>query len=206
VVPARTLAHPWIVAAVATVVLAAAWLVAEQRPIPAAEVDVTRFVNDWPDWSAHALWPVMQLGTLWAPFVVAGVVGIWRRSWLLAGAIAAAGLVTWFAVRVLKHLADRGRPSAYLPDVHVRDGTAAGLGFPSGHAATAAALAVVCLAAIPRRHRWVLLVVAGLVGIARVVHGVHFPADVVGGWAFGTLVGVATLAVHDRLATRQHTT
>jgi membrane-associated phospholipid phosphatase len=48
---------------------------------------------------------------------------------------------------------------------------------------------------LPSRWRPVPVVVAALVGIARIVHGVHLPADVVGGWAFGTLVSLGTLWV-----------
>lgn len=189
--------------AVSAVVFVACTVVARQRPIPGVEGDVTRFLADGPDLVAHGLWPVMQLGTLWAPMVIAFVIGVWRRDWLLAGCLVVADLFTWTTVRGIKHLVDRGRPSAYLDDVVVRDGWARGLGFPSGHSAMAAMTAVVCMAAVPRRARWVLVLVAALVGVARVVHGVHLPADVVGGWAFGTLVGVATLAVYDRLAARR---
>lgn len=199
----RTLAHPWIVATIAAGALGASWLVAAQRPVPTTEVDLTRFFADGPDWVAHALWPVMQLGTLWAPLVVASVLGAWRKDWVLAGCLALADLFTWVTVRGLKHVVGRGRPPAYLDDVAVRDSLAKGLGFPSGHSAMAAMTAVVCMAAVPRRHRGILVVVAGLVGIARIVHGVHFPADVVGGWSYGVLAGVATLAIYDRVMARR---
>jgi membrane-associated phospholipid phosphatase len=51
--------------------------------------------------------------------------------------------------------------------------------------------------ALPRRWRPLAAIVAGLVGVARIVHGVHLPADVVGGWSFGVLISLATLAVGD---------
>jgi membrane-associated phospholipid phosphatase len=47
-----------------------------------------------------------------------------------------------------------------------------------------------------------VLVIALLVGVARIVHGVHLPIDVVGGWAFGALIGFAGLWVYDRIAPR----
>ena len=199
----RTLAHPWVLAAGAGLAFLATWAVAAQRPIPAAEVDVNRLLNDAPAWVAHGLWPAMQLGTLWAPLVVALAIGLGRRDWMLAACLAVADGFVWTTVHGLKDLAGRGRPPTFLPDVVVRDGTARGLGFPSGHSAMAAMTAVVCLAAVPRRFHWVLALLAAAVGIARVVHGVHFPADVVGGWAYGILVGVGTLAVYDRLAARR---
>ncbi|MFA5886044.1 MAG: phosphatase PAP2 family protein [Acidimicrobiia bacterium] len=197
----RTLAHPGIVASLAAVALALSWLVARRRPIPGWEIDATRWINDAPAWVAHALWPVMQLGTLWAPIVIAVVVGLVRRDWLLAGCVVGAGVVTWLGAKVVKQVARRGRPDAYIHDLVVRDGSG-GLGFVSGHAAMAAAIAVVLMAAVPRRWRPVLVLLAAVVGLARIVHGVHFPADVVGGWAFGVLVGVAALAVYDRCSGR----
>jgi len=201
--PRRTLAHPWIVATVALLGFVATTIVARRRPLPAVEVDVNRTFNDAPAWVAHGLWPVMQLGTLWGPLVVAVVIGWWRRDRLLAVCLVVAELATWTTVRSLKEAVDRGRPPAFLDDVVVRDGVARGLGFPSGHSATAAMTAVVCMAAVPRRHRWVLVVVAVAVGVARIVHGVHLPADVIGGWSYGVLVGVATLAVYDRIRARR---
>ncbi len=198
-----TLAHPWVVATIAAVGLLATTVVARQRPLLGFEVDANRWINDAPDWVAHGLWPVMQLGTLWAPLVVALVIGVGRKDWPLAGCLVVADVVTWTTVRLFKDAVDRGRPPAFLDDVVVRDGFAKGLGFPSGHSATAAMTAVVCMAAVPRRYRWILVTVAATVGIARIVHGVHFPADVVGGWSYGALVGVATLAVYDRLADRR---
>jgi len=200
--PRTTLAHPWVIASAALMALVLSWIVARQRPIPGWEADATRRLGDAPDWVAHALWPVMQLGTVWAPCVIALVVGLVRRDWLLAACLAGAGVVTWYGAKLVKHVVERGRPHAYLSDIAVRDGSD-GFGYVSGHAAIAAATAIVLMAAVPRRWRPVLVVLTAVVGVARIVHGVHFPADVVGGWAFGALAGVATLAVYDRLSARR---
>ncbi len=53
------------------------------------------------------------------------------------------------------------------------------------------------MAALPRRWRPLPAIVALLVGVARIVHGVHLPADVVGGWSFGVLIGLGALGVVD---------
>ena len=44
--------------------------------------------------------------------------------------------------------------------------------------------------ALPVRIRPVAAAIAGLVGLARIAYGLHLPADVVGGWSLGVLVGV----------------
>jgi membrane-associated phospholipid phosphatase len=40
-------------------------------------------------------------------------------------------------------------------------------------------------------------VTAALVGIARIVFGLHLPADVVGGWSFGVLLALGALWIVD---------
>ncbi|WP_372013317.1 phosphatase PAP2 family protein [Pseudoxanthomonas sp. 10H] len=62
--------------------------------------------------------------------------------------------------------------------------------FPSGHAMGSMTLAaVVVLLAWPGRWRWPVLVAAlaftGLVGLSRLYLGVHYPSDVLAGWAAG---------------------
>jgi undecaprenyl-diphosphatase len=173
--------------------------VALQDPLPAWELELTDRINAAPDAVATALYPVMQLGTLAAPILVgAAIIGA-RRDVALGLATMIAGLVTWFGAKLIKRLVERDRPLTYLPEIAVREGDGAGLGYLSGHSSVAACSAVCAMAVLPRPWRPVAAFVAALVGIARIVHGVHLPADVVGGWAFGTLIGLATLAVVDRL-------
>jgi membrane-associated phospholipid phosphatase len=195
---ARTLRHPWVVAAVALVALLGTWIVALQDDLPRWERSATRWLNDAPDWAAHAMWPIMQAGTLWCPFVVALVIGFVRRDWFVAGVVVVVGVVTWLGAQAVKQLVQRERPIAFIHDLHVREGTGSELGYLSGHSAMAAAMAVVALTVVPRRWWPVLIAVAVIVGIARIVHGVHLPADVIGGWAFGTLLGLAGVSVIDR--------
>lgn len=194
------LVHPWVVASVAAVALLASWLVARHQPVAGWEIDLTRRMSDAPDWVAHGLWPVMQLGTLLAPLILAVVVGVFRRDWVLAGCVVLAGLLAWFGAREVKDAVGRGRPREYIPDLVVRDGAGRGLGYLSGHSAVAAATLTVVMVAVPRRARPWLAAVVALVGIARIVHGVHFPADVVGGWAFGAVIGLSVVAVCERVA------
>ena len=113
---------------------------------------------------------------------------------MLSAAVVITGLVTWFAAKGVKQLVERGRPLAYLRDVVVREGDGSGLGFISGHSAVAASAAIMAMVVIPRRWRPVAAAIAGLVGVARIVHGVHLPADVVGGWSVGVLLGLGGLA------------
>jgi glycosyltransferase 2 family protein len=192
--------HPRAFAAVAAVGLAASWLVARQRPVPDWELRLTERINDVPELLADISYPVMQVGTLAGPLVVAGAVMVWRRDLRLAAVIVSSGVIAWFAAKGVKRLVERDRPATYLPSLVIREGDGTGLGFVSGHSAVAAAVAVTAAAALPPRWRPIAVAVAGAVGVARIIHGVHLPADVVGGWSLGILIGLGALAVADRVA------
>jgi len=72
------------------------------------------------------------------------------------------------------------------------------LAFPSGHSANSmTAFVATALLACPQRYRYVAIT-AGLaltlvVGLTRIVLGVHWPSDVIGGWSFGLLAVTTAL-------------
>jgi glycosyltransferase 2 family protein len=195
--------YPGWYALIAVGALLLSFLVALRDQVPSWELRLTEWLNSAPDPIASILYPLMQLGTLAAPVLVAVGILVFKRDRLLAATTIVVGLVSWFGAKAIKQWVERGRPIDYLPNINVREGTGTGLGFISGHSAVvASAVAVMTMAALPRRFRALVLVVALLVGVARVVHGVHLPADVVGGWAFGALIGFGGLWVYDRIAPR----
>jgi glycosyltransferase 2 family protein len=200
-----TFAHPAAAALAAAIVLVVSATVARLDDIPSLELRLTVWINGAPEWLADVMYPVMQLGTPWAPVVVALIIGIANRDWLLAGATVLTGFVAWFAAKGVKEVFERGRPLRYLPEIVVREGYGTGLGFVSGHATVAAATAVLAMAALPPRWRPVAVVLAAIVGTARIVHGVHLPADVTGGWALGTLLGLGAVALVDRVRPERST-
>lgn len=192
-----SLPHRRAAAVVSGVALAGSYVLSLQDPVPGWELDLTEAINDVPDVVADVLYPVMQLGTLGGPIVVAVGIVAWRRDWSLGAATVAAGLVAWFGAKGIKRVVGRGRPGEYLPEIVVREGDGTGLGFVSGHSAVAMSAAVMAMVALPRRWRPVAGALAVLVGLARIVHGVHLPADVIGGWSFGALVSLGVLALLD---------
>jgi len=77
------------------------------------------------------------------------------------------------------------------------------LSFPSAHAANSMILFLsLALLASPKRHRAAAVTLAlaatFAVGITRPMLGVHWPSDVVGGWAFGALWALAVLWMAER--------
>ena len=88
-----TLRHPWVIAAIAIIALAWTWIIAAQDGLEAWERSLTGWFNDAPDGIAHVMWPVMQAGTLFCPFVVALVIGFVKRDWFVAGVVVAVGVM-----------------------------------------------------------------------------------------------------------------
>ncbi len=107
--------------------------------------------------------------------------------------VVAAGFSALLALGLAHLITDlwaRPRPyTAHPGDAHLFVPASHDPSFPSDHATAAFAIAV----AILLRHRKagiVALVVAALVSISRVVVGVHYPSDVLGGAVIGTLAAL----------------
>lgn len=112
-----------------------------------------------------------------------------RRPRLL-WALILGGLLAILASRGLKELLDAARPPAVLASgsFHLIGPALSQTSFPSGHS-VAAALWCGVLIAHTRwiEVRWLLLVLAILVGLSRVAVGVHWPLDVLAGMTIGAL-------------------
>src|SRR5690242_8733673 len=127
-------------------------------------------------------------GVLWTLTGAAAVVLAIRRRWRLAAYLLVAGAGALVLDPVLKALVGRLRPVVAHP---VAYGT--GDSFPSGHALGSfvcyGALFLVFLPAT--RGAWrrvftaVIVLLIAAIGISRLLLGVHYVSDVLGGWAIG---------------------
>ena len=76
--------------------------------------------------------------------------------------------------------------------------------FPSGHATSSMIFYLTLALVLARGTRWHRAATAGaillslLIGTSRVMLGVHWPSDVIGGWAFGMLWVLLTLRLAGR--------
>jgi membrane-associated phospholipid phosphatase len=91
-----------------------------------------------------------------------------------------------------KGLASRERPDADVPAARRLPHAPWTSSFPSGHAASAAAFATGAAMEMPELAAGAS-VLALAVGASRVVTGVHYPSDVLAGFAIGTAAAASTL-------------
>ena len=107
-------------------------------------------------------------------------------------------LVTAYVNPILKDLFDQPRP--YQMNASVSDRTVEGSGMPSGHAQSSIFVWGVLAAQVNRRWFWVLaMVIAFFIGLSRVYLGVHFPHQVIAGWAVGAILLVLFLFFDPRI-------
>jgi membrane-associated phospholipid phosphatase len=187
-----------VVLCAAVLVLVATMLVARAE-LAALEASIFRAMNDLPQGLYTVVWPFMQYGTfITIPALV--VIALLFRRFRLALAIALAGVGVYLVALVVKGVVDRGRPAALLTAVEERELFGAdSLGYPSGHAAVAAALTVVVAAHLSVRWLIVALALGAVVLFGRMYVGAHLPLDIIGGAALGAIAGsVVNLVVRPR--------
>ena len=146
------------------------------------------YAGDEP-WIALAAIQLTKLGNWWTvvPITLAGAAWLFykRKTWA-----AITLLICSFGGRLLvilqKDLFARMRPEEHLRMVEVHY-----MSFPSGHASNAIvayfALSLLLFEDSARRRIAAIgtLVLALLIGFSRPALGVHWPSDVIAGWAFG---------------------
>jgi undecaprenyl-diphosphatase len=137
--------------------------------------------------------------------LVAAGIGVALWLWYAGRVRLALALVGVFGVgrglaEIQKYWVARVRPDAEPHLVVVQTSS-----FPSGHAANSMIFYLALALALTAGTRWQRPAVAGavllslLIGISRVMLGVHWPSDVIGGWAFGMLWVLLTLRLAERL-------
>lgn len=102
------------------------------------------------------------------------------------------GLSAYFLALFLKILFHTPRPFDIFPQVQSLF-TETGYAFPSGHTMVASAIAFT-LFFTHKKAGYIFIFFAFLIGLARIIAGVHFPIDILGGFVLGG--GVSCLVAY----------
>lgn len=183
--------HPgrWIPA----LLLTAVWLTALLAGGPTAEWDKRLFASLRPqergwiaEWALAVTWLGDWLVLVPLALAAAGYL-FWRGLRLQAFSLLAAAAAVRSIVAAQKALLGRPRPDV---EHWMAEYSAS---FPSAHAANSLATLLAIAILLPRTRSvsrlFVSLAIAcsAVVGASRIVLGVHWPSDVIGGWAFAIL-------------------
>jgi membrane-associated phospholipid phosphatase len=144
---------------------------------------------------------VTQAGSAFA--TLGGGLGVaawlgWHGHRWRGAVLGAAVLAERMVIDGMKLLIDRARPSFDLHPVVTHSSS-----FPSGHAGNSMAVFLsIALIAVPRAHRTPAVIIALLasllIGSTRPYLGVHWPSDVIGGWALGATIAIVAWSIAER--------
>jgi membrane-associated phospholipid phosphatase len=132
---------------------------------------------------------VMFSGTIFGILIFVALAYFFKKKRLCFDLLLAGGLGGAFS-ELFKIIVARERPVALLAPI-IREVSAVGFGFTSGHTTVVTAMAVIFTPYLKKKYRKFVWLFVLLIALGRIYLGVHFPVDVIGGYFLGLFVGLS---------------
>ena len=130
-------------------------------------------------------------------------IGIWdsfkilKQKWKEIVLVFFSGVLAWSIATVLKMMFHTSRPYiAFENVVPLLDKT--DFSFPSGHATFFMALGVAIFLS-HKKAGYYFIFFALIIGLARIIAGVHFPIDILGGFILGGIIAYLVRFIYDKI-------
>ncbi len=163
--------------------------------------DMAHPYNDWlmTLWSAEWPWFLVVFGFAYP--IVRGKQ--WPRLLSLLWIGVTIGINDAVSHNLLKPLFGRIRPCRVEGLVRIVDGCAGFYSYPSNHAANAAVFVTLWFLIMNRFQGKLAIFCAFIIGCSRIYLGVHYPTDILGGFILGTLLGLLSYWIWQKLPLAQ---
>ena len=135
------------------------------------------------------------IGGVWGMFAIVGLLLCFKKTRKIGLYVMIVGILTWVINDlIIKVIVQRNRPFVDYPELVNMCNLAGEIlptsySMPSGHSATAMAVAVVTMF-FSKKWGGVAIGLAVLVGLSRIVLCVHYPTDVLVGFAVGVVLSI----------------
>ena len=133
-------------------------------------------------------------GVFWYALMFAILVVQGKDGWLPVLHMASAGLMGTLLYKWLKGKTLRPRPYEVHQDVWLTGKPLDHFSFPSGHTLHAVAFSGIALAYYPML-AWLLIPFTVMVGMSRVILGLHYPSDVLAGAVIGASISSLSISL-----------
>lgn len=178
--------HPTVQMFIALGIFIIAVALTRDKEIAHWEIAFFNFIYTLPSFFHPLFLIITQTGSIYMlAFLV--LLYLFKRRYHVVIRLLMSGTLAYILAGLAKDLWGRVRPTDYLLNVVNLDYYVRGPGFPSGHVALVTALALTLGHYIPRKYHWLIALWIILVGLSRMYLGIHFPVDIVGGFAIGWL-------------------